>query len=290
MRCFGNPSPVRTEPASPRTGAGGHSGFTLIELLVVIAIIAILAAMLLPALSRAKQKALMTICLSNLHQIGIGLQMYLNDNRDTYPPGDTQQFNLNPPTYMPLGNALGGTDPIPSWQGIYPLAKDRLVNPYVPAREAWHCPADRGMEFAISILKPTAYAVDGASYRFNWNLQDNYQAAGVAADPAYNLAGKKQSWPPAPSRFIMMHEQIVYPWDDGGDTAGTVMVGQWHYSATPGKMFNPQTLKMDRDKFLAPILFVDGHSQQCDFTEGFKPNPLRALEPGRDYVWYKPVQ
>ncbi|MEY4918416.1 MAG: hypothetical protein RL616_2329 [Verrucomicrobiota bacterium] len=81
--------------------------FTLIELLVVIAIIAILAAMLLPALSAAKQKAQRVGCLSNLKQIGIAFQIYLSDHENRFPdrrdlksslPGGYRPWALWPPS------------------------------------------------------------------------------------------------------------------------------------------------------------------------------------------------
>ena len=65
-----------------------RSGFTLIELLVVVAIIAILAAMLLPALSQARNKAHTALCMNNMKQIGLAMTVYINDNRGYYPTTD----------------------------------------------------------------------------------------------------------------------------------------------------------------------------------------------------------
>ncbi|HRZ58927.1 MAG TPA: DUF1559 domain-containing protein, partial [Candidatus Paceibacterota bacterium] len=84
------------EPRRADGGSGRVAAFTLIELLVVIAIIAILAALLLPALTAAKQAGLSARCQGNLRQLGLALLMYTEDY-SRYPV-----YNFDPDAFEPM--------------------------------------------------------------------------------------------------------------------------------------------------------------------------------------------
>jgi prepilin-type N-terminal cleavage/methylation domain-containing protein len=113
-------------PVSERSRSGGHGtrAFTLIELLVVIAIIAILAALLLPALSMAKEKGRRAICVSNLRQLSIAAHVYGIDNQDKLffgnrDLGDWYTLSLSTSIYSYLSNQIGNK--VLDCPNIYPV-------------------------------------------------------------------------------------------------------------------------------------------------------------------------
>jgi len=278
MKTKGRGPSIRVCGDSAQDEGGTRNAFTLIELLVVIAIIAILAAMLLPALARAKQAAQMTKCRNNLHQIGIGLHLYLDENRETFPPFDTAQFNeLGQTNYSA---ALGGQDPSPAWATGFRAAANRHLAKYVPAPEAFHCPEDKGLDLTSlgfsSVFRPTCYGTIGCSYELNGLIHSDADFM-AAEDPVHNLCGKKESWVPSPARFIMMHEGAGYPWNG--------LFFHWH--GGKGNLIKAVDLKKDSTPFIAPTLFVDGHAQACNFTRAFKNNTGQTMGESKDWMWYK---
>jgi len=114
-------------PLPPRAGSrrGFTPGFTLIELLVVIAIIAILAAILFPVFQKVRENARASACLSNMKQIGLGVQQYVTDN-------DEKLFFRSSDANSRSGVTVGG-DPYRWWNQLMPFIKSNAV---------FTCPSD----------------------------------------------------------------------------------------------------------------------------------------------------
>jgi prepilin-type N-terminal cleavage/methylation domain-containing protein/prepilin-type processing-associated H-X9-DG protein len=140
-------------------------GFTLIELLVVIAIIAILAAILFPVFARAREKARQTSCLSNMKQLGLGIQMYAQDFDEKLP------IHCPPwPEYLP------GVNGHPCWAG--------QIYPYIKNLQVFACPTEGGTHTMGGQAGPGGilYLVMPRSYGYNFAL--DAQSLGKVAFPA----------------------------------------------------------------------------------------------------------
>jgi prepilin-type N-terminal cleavage/methylation domain-containing protein/prepilin-type processing-associated H-X9-DG protein len=140
----GNPTQLNCRPTPTR------AAFTLIELLVVIAIIAILAAMLLPALSQAKQRAQAILCMNNENQIIKAIHMYAGDNTDMFPPNMDDGNSVPGYNWCP-GDVSGGNPPGTASPNNALFNPDILKDPnnclianYIgKSVKIFHCPADQ---------------------------------------------------------------------------------------------------------------------------------------------------
>ncbi|BCM93040.1 hypothetical protein IAD21_04927 [Abditibacteriota bacterium] len=200
-----------------------RAAFTLIELLTVIAIIAILASMLLPSLSRAREMARRTSCMSNMRQLGMGVQQYIQDYDERLPTASVGAAGENQGGWIYYSKfGSGTTDPVfvPSRGAIYP---------YIKSPQVFVCPDDtNGQNFGNS------YAINSCAV-ISGNTASGL--VGSKSQAAFDQIGETTKW-------MLFSEEKFYKdtTDDGFQLIGT----------------NPFS---DRHTDGSIIIFMDGHAK-----------------------------
>jgi len=238
-------------------------GFTLIELLVVIAIIAILAAMLLPALSRAKDKAKSIGCLSNMKQWGLATVMYAGDNNDQLPPFGQGTYGSTQPFWTALLAPYVARS-VPS--GVYVTETDIYTN------AVRRCPGGK-----IPVLKENEFRAIGswdtwigANYGFydrNRPLTAPFYYAGSsdgAANPAVKISRIKKTsdallYMDTASFFV--YSPVQFPFTRDMDADGMLDDGMGSYGyVTPYNSGRPKVHSSG-----ANVTLLDGHAERVPF-------------------------
>ncbi len=176
-------------------GRSNQAGFTLVELLVVIGIIALLVGILLPALSRVREQATITKCLSNLRQLNTAMRIYASENRDVCPIGivGTPVLTAGRPTNIAEGSQqlafsytffwVNGANARDTGMGL--LARRSKIITNNP--QAFYCPAEEreGLKFDTP-TNPWAYSLPDP-YSVGINTRSSYWTRPYAAFPAVNF-------------------------------------------------------------------------------------------------------